>query len=155
MKTQNFTTWVLATGLLATVALADSPSVTSPPAPGAVGAPSVAPSQIVYTPQLPGVAELASIAAAQGATIKQIIQSARDLNVTYQMPDNQVKTVVYQLLTEAGTNPVQAPAPTFIDVNQPVPGAYYDPYDPYISADWYLPVSLRLGLGFGARGGHR
>lgn len=151
MKTQNITALVLATGFLTTAAFADNSPATSAPAPTAITSQPPAPNQIIYLPQLPSVGELTGVAAAQGLTIKQITQSARELSVTYQFADGQTKIVSYQvLLPNVGVNPAQLAPPTVVYAEPPPPVYYYDPYYP---AYWYPPVSFRFGFGFGR--GHR
>ena len=154
MKTTNVTVLILAASLLTAAAIAETPTSSVPA--------QMAPSQIIYASQLPSVPELTKAAAAQGLTIKQIVQSARDLNVVYQSAEGQINTVVYQLLADAGSSPVQATAPAAVQVTTPtvvyttppVANYYYDPYYyPYYSGYFYPPVSVRLGGGF--RGGRR
>src|SRR5882724_10866075 len=112
MKTTIVTVLVLAVSFLTTAAMAETLSSSSVSV-------QMAPSQIIYTPQLPSVPELTKAAATQGLTIKQIVQSPRDLNVVYQSAQGQINTVVYQLLADAGSSPVQATAPTAVQVTAP------------------------------------
>ncbi len=156
MKTINLTALALATGLLTTGAFAQN-ALTLPttPAPTVATDPQPAPFQTVYAPQLPSVAELTKVAAAQGLAIKQIIQSARELSVTYQSTDGQTKTVSYQLLANAGVNPVAAPAPAEVYMTPPPTAYYYDPYYPYYYPGyWYPPVAFRIGFGWGGGRGY-
>jgi hypothetical protein len=155
MKTQNIAALVLAGGLFATVAFAEN----SAAAPVVTSMPEPAPNQIVYATQLPAVPELTRAAAAQSLTIKQIVQSPRDLTLTYQSADGQTKVVAYRLLSDAGAGVVQPPAPTVVYAAPPYPSYYYDPFYPDY---WYPPFSVRFGFGFrsggfrgGFRGGHR
>jgi hypothetical protein len=150
--TQYLTTLAVAAGFLTTAALADSSPSTS--AAGTVQ--PTAPVQIIYAPQLPSVAELTSVAAAQGITVKQIVQSARDVSITTQSADGQTKTVSYQLLADAGARPAQIAAPAVVYAVPPTPAPYdYDSYAPYYPEVYYPPVSVRLGFGYGYRGGRR
>jgi len=148
MKAQAITALFVAAGFLTNAALADNS--TSPP----VTVQQATPAQTIYAPQLPTIAELTSAAAAQGVTIKQITQSAREVSITTQSADGQTKLVSYQLLADAAVNPVPVAAPTVVYAAPPGPVYYYyDPYDPYYSACFYPPVSVRFGLGFGFRRG--
>jgi hypothetical protein len=110
------------------------------------------PDQIIYTAQLPRVIDLTNAAAAQRLAIKQIVQTASEITVSYQFANGQTRTVSYQLLLEGNTAPVrvvaQAPAP--VVVVAPSPGAYY--YEPYhYCGPWYPPVVVRFGADFGFR----
>ena len=111
--------------------------------------------QIVYAPQLPGVADLIHVAAAQGLTIKQIVQTASEISVSFQLANGQTRTVAYELLLAGNQMPVQtvspAPRPSPVVVVAPSPDVcYYDPY--YYYGPWYPPVSVRLGADFGGAG---
>jgi len=154
MKTK-FISAIIVAAALATAAQAQSPAavVASPP-----------PDQIVYAAQLPPVASLTAVAAAQSLTIKQIVQTDRDITVTYLLTNGQTRTVSYQLLANVGQAPaviaaksIPAPevyaAPTPVYVYTPVRDRYYydDPY-----SYWYPPVAVSLGFGWGwGHGGHR
>lgn len=102
------------------------------------------------------MAALTNIAAAQGLTIKQIVQTAREIDVSYQLANGLTRTISYQLLLTA--NPTPAPAvaaaPAPVVVVAPPPAAYfYDYYDPfYYYGPWYGPVAVRVGGEFGFRG---
>jgi hypothetical protein len=148
MKTQNVITSAVVAGFLTTAAFADNSIGTSVSAPAAVISQPATPNQIIYTPQLPSVAELTRAATAQKLTVKLIDQSAREVSITTQTSDGQTKVVSYQLLADA-----TATAPAVVYAAPPSRDYYYDPYDPYYSAYWYPPVSVRLGFGF--RGGRR
>ena len=167
MNTKLITTLALATGLLVAGVSAQTASDGSAPA---VAAP-LAPDQIIYASQLPGVTSLTNAAAAQGLAIKQIVQSAREVTVSYQLANGQTRTISYQLLPTAGAQvaqgvPVPASAPPPVTVVPapvgvptvtvvPAPTVIYTPavesyyYDPYYSGYWYPPVSVSLGLGWG------
>ena len=164
MNTKALTALVLSSGLFTAVSFAQTPSNVAPAAPSASAA-AVAPDQIIYAPQLPNVGTLTNAAAAQGLAIKQISQTDREIEVTYQLGTGQTRTISYQLLPANGASPsgsvapsaavIPAPstAPTVVyAVTDPYP--YYYGYGPYYSGYWYPPVSVRLGFGWGYRGGH-
>ena len=117
--------------------------------------PSPAPDQIVHAHQLPSVADLTKAATAQGITITQIVQSAGEISVRYQLANGQTRTVLYRLLSSEA--PPTAVAPTVVYVEPPA--GYYYYRDPFYPDYWYPPFSLRLGLGYGygyhAYHGHR
>lgn len=163
MNAKLFPLLVLGASLFTIPVLADNPAPATTPT--SVPAQTMVADQIIYAPQLPSVAELIKMAAAQGLTVRQIVQSDRAVSITYQLANGQSKTISYQLLANAVTAsaPVVAttPAPTTTRVVYVAPDYYYDPfYYPYYGPYWYPPVSVRLGFGFrgrgwGFRGGHR
>jgi hypothetical protein len=116
---------------------------------------SPAPNQIVYTPRLPSVAELSNAAAAQGLTVERIEQSATQIVATYKYSNGQTNIVSYQTLPPASgaTATTTTSASTVVYETSPRV-VYYDSYDPFYYPYWYSPVSVRLGFGFGYRGGH-
>ncbi len=170
MKTKIITSVVVAALLASGVSAQDStPASASPnhvvtpttPAPAVAPAAAPAPNQIVYTPRLPGASELTNAAAAQGLTIERIEQSASQIVAVYKNASGQTNTVAYQALPPA-TAPAPAPTtPPPALLYAPAPRVvYYDSYDPFYYSSypyyprvWYPPVSLRLGFGFGHRGG--
>ncbi len=137
MKTR-ITLLLIVGGFLATAAFPETASVTP------------APALVVYAPQLPSVVELTRVAAAQGLTIRQIDQTAREVTCIYLTSDGQTKTVLYQLLPNAGSSQVVTTAPTFVYA---VPAAPVYCFDPLYPAYWYPSVSIRLAYGF--HGGRR
>ena len=151
----------LLAGICALPAKADEnqPQTQLPPA---VTVPVVsAPDQIIYLSQLPTVNALTGIAAAQGLNVKQIVQTDREVSVSYQVANGQVRTISYQLLPNVSA-PVQVqaravevvPAQTVVYAREPQP-VYY--YDPFWGSYWYPPVAVNLGFrwGWGFRGGYR
>jgi hypothetical protein len=158
---------VLVFGLLFVISSASAQNTVSAevPAPALVAtAPALVPSQVIYSPRLPTPVELTNAAAAQGVAINRIEQTATQVTVAYKFSDGQTKTVAYLLLPSPGAAP--APVPVVVPASTPVTTTtvyydssprviYYEPsYYPYSYArDWYPPVSLSLGLGFGFHGG--
>jgi hypothetical protein len=161
MKTKIIAVFLFGAAFLTEGALAQTATLTSmptTPAPVVVTAATPAPSQVIYSPRLPSPAELTNAAAAQGITVQKIDQTSSQITVVYQYANGQTTTVAYQLLPAAGTTPTQtyvesAPPPTVVYAPPPQV-VYYESYGPrYYPAFWYPPVSLRLGFGYGFRGG--
>ena len=149
MKTNPFIAAALvAVGLFATGALAQTPAAPSTP------------TEVVYVPQLPSAADLTKAAAAQNVTVERIDQTATQITAVYKYANGQESTVSYQPLSAAGTAGVPvpataAPAATTSTVVYTSPGYYYDygPYPYYYPWGWYAPV--RVGVGFGFHSGFR
>lgn len=170
MKTKFIPAFLLAAGLLAAGARAQTPA----PAADPVAMP--APSRIIYAPRLPSATELTNVAAAQGLGVERIDQTATQITVTYKSANGQLNTVAYQLLPSATTSgQTQAtvstvavpasPAPVVM-YTQPAPTVVYtDPYPSYYYAtgpsyyayspwDFYGPLAVGIGLGIGFHGGY-
>jgi hypothetical protein len=160
MKIKALTSILVATLLTGSAYAQNTASTTavipSTPAPvvANLATPAPTPNQYVYTPRLPSVAELSNAAAAQGLAIERIEQSATQIIAVYKYDNGQTNTVAYQTLppSSSGTVVTAAPAPTVIYESSPRV-VYYDDYDPFYYPYWYSPVSVRLGIGFGHRGG--
>ena len=149
MKTKIITALVASTGFIAAVASAQDAPVSPTPAPAFSPAPAPAPNQIVHAHQLPSVADLTKAAAAQGIAIKQIVQSARDISVSYQLAGGQTRTVLYQLLSSE--NPPAVSVPTVVYVERSPDYYYYgDPFYPGYG-HWYPGFSARIGFGHRGR----
>lgn len=157
MNTKIISTLIFVAGAGTAMALADNatsaPVNAQPPT-----SDSRAPDQTVYVAQLPSVTTLTNSAAAQKQSVKQIVQSDREISVTYQLADGNLKTISYQLLptadgSSAGVALSTAPnspssAPSTVVVYPPLP-AYVYTYDPFYSDWWYPAVGVRLGVNFG------
>ncbi|HWB98063.1 MAG TPA: hypothetical protein VG672_15220 [Bryobacteraceae bacterium] len=143
MKTNQFIAAALvAVGLFATGALAQTPAAPS------------APTEVVYVPQLPTAADLTKAAQAQNVTVERIDQTATQITAVYKYSNGQETTVSYQPLSAAGAAGVPVPATaapattTTSTVVYTAPGYYYD-YGPYYYPwGWYPPVTVGIGLGF-------
>ncbi len=164
MKTKFLPVLALAAIFPLSGAWAQTPSTPPASAPAMAAA---APNQVIYSPRLPSATELSNAAAAQGVSIDKIEQNATQVTVVYRNSSGQVNTVAYQLLPTAngGANAAVAapasPAPVVVAPVAPAPQVvYYQPdyaygYGPaYYSPYWYPPVSFRLGLNYGFRGGY-
>jgi hypothetical protein len=146
MKAKTITALVLAAGVLTTAAFADNSSATPALSPTPISAPLLAPNRIIFTSQLPRIAKLVSVATAQGFTIDPIILSAHDLSVIGQPADWRTKTVLYQLLSDAGADPSESAAAVAVSARPPPLASFHDPFatsyrDP--------PVFFRLTFTFG------
>lgn len=146
---------------------AAAPVATAAAAEPEIVAPAVQPDRTIYSGQLPSVAQLTQTAQAQGLTIANISQTARDITVTYRLSNHSTRTISYQLLPEAVAAPAPASvpavvqtAPTTVQVVEYTPApptVIYRTYDPYYYDPFYwprVPVSVNLGFGWGFRGGH-
>lgn len=155
MKTNPFfAAVVLSTAFLASGAVAQTSTPTTPPAATAtVVSPMPTPNTIVYIPQLPNPTELANAAAAQGLAIDKIVQTSAQIIVVYKYANGQTNTVSYQLLPAAGAAPATTttvvPATTATVVYaSPSPAYYYDPYSYYYPWPWFAPVAFSVGIGY-------
>jgi len=172
MNTQSVSFFALGAAALIGAAgafAAETPSAAAvPAAEPAIVAPAVPADRIIYAGQLPSVAQLTQTAQAQGLAIAAIVQTARDITVTYRLTNNTTRTISYQLLPEAqptavmpaSTAPVVETAPTTVQVVEYAPPprtVVYRYYDPYYYDPFYwprVPVSVNLGFGWTFRGGH-
>lgn len=142
MKTNPFLAAALvACGLFATGALAQTPAAPSTP------------TEVVYVPQLPSAADLTKAAAAQNVTVERIDQTASQITVAYKYANGQETVVSYQPLSAAGAAGVPvpataAPAAGTTTVVYSTPGYYYGPSPYYYPWGWYPPVTIGLGFGF-------
>ncbi len=163
MKTKILSSFVLATTFLSIGANAQTPVATTStptpttPAPVVVAPAASAPNQVIYSPRLPTVAELTSMANAQGLTLLRVEQASAQETAVYQFANGQTNVVSYQLLPASGlVGTTATPPPTIVETSPRV--VYYEPaydyYPGYYPAYWYPPVSLRLGFGYGYRGGY-
>lgn len=169
MNTKSVSIFALGAAALvgaASACAADAPSAAPSSGEPEIVAPAVPPDRIIYSGQLPSVAQLTQTAQAQGLTIANISQTARDITVTYRLANNSTRTISYQLLPDAGAAVMTEPAPTVVqsapatvqvvEYTPPPPTVIYRTYDPYYYDPFYwprVPVSVNLGFGWGFRGG--
>lgn len=149
MKLKIFSLLLVAAGMFAANAPAQTAVAVATPAP-------TAPGRIIYSPRLPTAIELTNVAAAQGLSVERIDQTAAQVTATYKAADGSLSMVAYQLVPSVAT---PAPATTTLVTavpartvvyEQPDPFFYYD--DPYLSPwgyGYYSPVRVNVGFGFG------
>jgi hypothetical protein len=153
MTKQIIASLIFATGSLATTVFAADPPAAAATAPPAIAAQSPAPKEIIYTRELPSATELNGDAAEQGLIVKEIIRSADRLDVTFQAPDGQTKSVTYEVLRDTTLFPKRATSPAIVFSKTPSPTILDEDrdransYPSFRQSDWFPSITFRFDFG--------